>query len=69
MTKAQQTPDRLVKAVQRVIEAHMPGDTLGVDVPSMARAIVRRVRLEEANERAAALVAEHDRARSDGGGA
>ncbi|MEU3341999.1 hypothetical protein [Streptomyces sp. NPDC006668] len=68
--EADQTPDRLVRAVQRVIVDHMPGGISGVDVPAMARAIVRRVRQEEAAERAAALVDKlGGRNRLDGGGA
>ncbi|MFE2684484.1 hypothetical protein [Streptomyces mirabilis] len=49
----EQTPDPLVREVERVIENHLPGGTAGVDIRSMARAVVRRVRQEQARERLA----------------
>ncbi|MFD8900524.1 hypothetical protein [Streptomyces ardesiacus] len=43
--------DRLTVIVERAIERHLPGGTLGVDVPSMAREVVRQVRRQVAVER------------------
>ncbi|MEU9761914.1 hypothetical protein AB0D98_19635 [Streptomyces sp. NPDC047987] len=43
--------DRLIVIVERAIERHLPGGTLGVDVPSMAREVVRQVRRQVAVER------------------
>ncbi|MEV0965511.1 hypothetical protein AB0J25_23525 [Streptomyces sp. NPDC049910] len=43
--------DRLTVVVERAIEQHLPGGTSGVDIPSMARDIVRQVRRQVAIER------------------
>jgi hypothetical protein len=43
--------DRLTAVVERAIEQHLPGGTLGVDIPSMAREVVRQVRRQLAIER------------------
>ncbi|MEU1077764.1 MULTISPECIES: hypothetical protein [unclassified Streptomyces] len=43
--------DRLTAVVERAIEQHLPGGTFGVDVPSMAREVVRRVRRQLVFER------------------
>lgn len=55
MAGSQQEPDRLLTVVERVIEEHLPGGTAGVDIRSMAKAIVRQVRIEEVSRSAAAL--------------
>ncbi|MFH0245894.1 hypothetical protein ACGRHY_26555 [Streptomyces sp. HK10] len=43
--------DRLTAVVERAIEQHLPGGTYGVDVPSMAREVVRQVRRQLVFER------------------
>jgi hypothetical protein len=43
--------DRLTAVVERAIEQHLPGGTFGVDIPSMAHAVVRQVRRQLAIER------------------
>jgi hypothetical protein len=43
--------DRLTAVVERAIEKHLPGGTLGVDIPSMAHEVVRQVRRQLAIER------------------
>ena len=43
--------DRLTAVVERAIEQHLPGGTFGVDIPSMAREVVRQVRRQWAVER------------------
>jgi len=43
--------DRLTVIVERAIEQHLPGGTLGVDAPSMAREVVAQVRRQVAVER------------------
>lgn len=43
--------DRLTAVVERAIEQHLPGGTFGVDIPSMAREVVRQVRRQLAIER------------------
>ncbi|MFH8260520.1 hypothetical protein [Streptomyces roseolus] len=43
--------DRLTAVVERAIEQHLPGGTYGVDVPSMARGVVRQVRWQLVFER------------------
>lgn len=43
--------DRLTAVVERAIEKHLPGGTFGVDIPSMAREVVRQVRRQLAIER------------------
>jgi len=45
--RAQLRPDRLLAAVERIIEDHLPGGSSGVDARSMAQAIVRHVRIAE----------------------
>ncbi|MGP3951211.1 hypothetical protein [Streptomyces sp. 7N604] len=55
MAGSQKEPDRLVAVVERVIEEHLPGGPSGVDVRSMAKAIVRRVRIEQLVRNTAAL--------------
>lgn len=55
MAERTQQRDRLPAAIERIIENHLPGGSAGVDVPGMARAIVRHVRRAEAADTAAAL--------------
>jgi hypothetical protein len=43
--------DRLTAVVERAIEQHLAGGTYGVDVPSMARDVVRQVRRQLVFER------------------
>ncbi|WP_327411203.1 hypothetical protein OG458_42355 (plasmid) [Streptomyces sp. NBC_01281] len=49
--------DQLTAAVQRAIEHHLPGGTLGIDIPSMARDVARQVRRQWASERLHELAA------------
>ncbi|MET7489527.1 hypothetical protein [Streptomyces sp. NPDC005538] len=56
MTKqVERRPDRLLAAVERIIEDHLPGGSSGVDARSMAQAIVRQVRITEPAGETAAL--------------
>ncbi|MEV6676223.1 hypothetical protein AB0N09_05050 [Streptomyces erythrochromogenes] len=43
--------DPLTPVVERAIEQQLPGGTYGVDIPSMAREVVREVRRQLALER------------------
>ncbi|MEU9420170.1 hypothetical protein [Streptomyces sp. NPDC048272] len=43
--------DPLTPVVERAIEKRLPGGTYGVDIPSMARDVVRQVRRQLALER------------------